>query len=109
MTPEELLAKHGIVYPPCGFAIDDGWMPIVDRAFAEMIALGWDRCLSQVKEKFGGLRIYIGSASEEVFDVIHRAEEEAWLTCSRCGSRKDVETQGPGWLVTLCGQCRNQQ
>jgi hypothetical protein len=39
-----------------------GWIPILDRLAEDLIALGWDRTLDQVKQKFGGLRFYIGSS-----------------------------------------------
>ena len=39
--------------------VGPGWHPILDDATSRMAALGWPRAISQVKEKFGSLRLYI--------------------------------------------------
>jgi hypothetical protein len=101
---EALLARHRIAYPRSGFTVGEGWLPIVDVALGRMVAAGWDRELHQVKEKLGGLRIYIGQGSDELKAIIAAAAAEAARTCECCGdpgSRRDVD----GWLATLCNPC----
>jgi hypothetical protein len=92
-----------------------GWIPLLDRLAEDLIALGWDRSLDQVKEKFGGLRFYIGTASpplsRDVRDRIHRritwAEAESLRTCEQCGAPgRPTQPGGEGGVVeTLCPQC----
>jgi len=63
----ELFTKHDISYEPeLAFEIDSTLIPIVDDLFVELIALGWDRRVSQVKEKFDELRVYIPDATPEM-------------------------------------------
>lgn len=62
-----------------------GWLPMVERLVVRLIKLGWNRRLAQAKEKFGGLRFYIGKASLEVRAAIDRAEARSYKTCDRCG------------------------
>jgi len=58
----------------------------------------------QVKEKFGGLRFYLGwypaKEGEEIEAAIEEAEEKAWITCEVCGEPGVV--RGGGWISVLC-------
>lgn len=58
----------------------------------------------QVKEKFGGLRFYIGSGNDEIFDRIHEAEEESYKICELCGKPGKLRTDLI-WYKTLCEDC----
>lgn len=62
---------------------------------------------AQVKEKFGGLRIYLDSGSKMMYQAIEEAEAEALKTCETCSSQEDVKTSGHGvyWIRTLCPNC----
>lgn len=62
-----------------------GWLPMVERLIVRIIKLGWNRRLAQAKEKFGGLRFYIGRASPEVRAAVDRAEARSYKICDRCG------------------------
>lgn len=106
MTIEEVLKKHGVAQPPCGASVGEGWVPLVDNLIQELIALGWDRHCEQIKEKFGGLRFYIGQGSEEVRNAIHRAEAMSYKICELCSAPGQVG--GKGWLTTLCTTCRKE-
>ena len=57
----------------------------------------------QVKEKFGGLRFYIGSADKEFFDAIDAAEEESYTICEECG-QPGILREDLGWILTLCDE-----
>ena len=97
-----------------GFECTGGWYPLLERMFAEVrdaIPPGeerhWD--LRQVKEKFGGLRVYWGYAGDD--DVSRRidlavtlAEFRADRTCDVCGSRgwHVVRGRPQGWHMTRC-------
>lgn len=58
----------------------------------------------QVKEKFGGLRFYVQSASNEQHAIISWAESLSYNICERCGSTKNIGTT-QGWITTLCKEC----
>jgi hypothetical protein len=58
---------------------------------------------AQVKEKFGGLRFYIGSGSPEIYAMIRMAEAISTRTCEDCGS--PGKTRPGGWIRTLCDSC----
>jgi len=102
---EALLQKYNIPNPRCGAYVGDGWVPLVDQLFADMIALGWDRDLHQLKEKFGGLRVYIGVSSASVKERIRVAEEVAARTCDECGAPGEILESPRGWWTCWCKGC----
>jgi len=57
----------------------------------------------QVKEKFGGLRFYMSTETEEMSKVIAEAEKTAWKTCEFCGD-PGILRRG-NWIRTLCEGC----
>jgi hypothetical protein len=48
----------------------------------------------QVKEKFGGLRLYVESPTEEQSLVVQLAEMLSFSICERCGATRDVTPPG---------------
>jgi hypothetical protein len=101
---ELLLEKYGIKYPPCGTGMGDGWLPLIEELIQKLIAVGWDKDLQQVKEKFGSLRFYIGEENEEIHKLIEEYEEKSCKVCDQCGM--PGQCGGKGWISTLCDQCR---
>lgn len=92
------------------FRCDDGWVGILDELGAGLTHLilkepeafrAVHRAL-QVKEKFGGLRVYIHTETPEMGQLIAEAERKAWHTCEICG--EPGATQTVGLVKTLCGR-----
>jgi hypothetical protein len=86
--------------------INEGWYQLIHDLIAELLQTDWDRDIHQIKEKFGGLRFYIGAASSEVFKIISKYEHLSYETCEICGEtgelRKDCGWHGGSWYKTLC-------
>lgn len=97
MTPEErkqfLLDGHG-------WEIDEGWHGLVHELIQRLLNSGWDGDIHQIKEKFGGLRFYVGEASIQMHDLIDVYEELSFTICERCGAPGKVRSTG--WIKTLC-------
>lgn len=113
---QAFLERHGLTgenRPYCGASFGPGWVPLLDRLVTDLKALGWDGECAQIKEKFGGLRFYIGGATEETFKPIHdriaEAEGESLRTCEDCGAEGKCRTKKPDgtyrWYRTLCDAC----
>lgn len=103
---QELLA--GGLYSGFDGTVGEGWIPLLDRLASDLVDMGWNRDLSQVKEKFGVLRFYIGGCDN--WDALHErivsAEVESGKTCENCGA--PGRRRGPpkrSWLKTLCDTC----
>jgi hypothetical protein len=84
-------------------SVGDGWLGLLKDLIEDLIKLGWNKQILQIKEKFGGLRFYINGASVEIHDRIRQAEEESYRTCEECG--KPGEARKGGWIKTLCDNC----
>jgi hypothetical protein len=67
----------------------------------DLIKLGWNKQVCQVKEKFGGLRFYINEGSDEIYKRITIAEKVSYKTCERCGEKGELRND-IGWYLTLC-------
>ena len=60
----------------------------------------------QIKQKFGGLRIYYSGGDEHTRGVIDMAEAMSYCICEDCGN-KGTPNKG-GWITTLCENCREK-
>lgn len=58
---------------------------------------------TQIKEKFGTLRIYTNHCNDYVDGVVAMAESMSAVTCEVCGV-PGRSTAG-GWIETLCNRC----
>ena len=58
--------------------------------------------VQQIKEKFGGLRIYLSNEDDYIFGIINMAERIAVRTCEVCGAKGQM--RGGSWLKTLCDE-----
>lgn len=92
--------------------VGKGWEPILLKLHDDLLLKFPDYLVLQVKEKFGGLRVYLGSYPNiEVLracqDLIEDASAESLTTCEDCGA-EGLPGQAPGssWIRTLCSTCR---
>ncbi len=94
------------------FDIEEGWYPLVKELIEDLIELGWDKQICQVKEKFGGLRFYINGGSDEIFKRIVKAENDSYNTYLGryigSGSGLDLRT-GSNFIVFSDGQSNVRQ
>jgi len=57
----------------------------------------------QVKEKFGGLKLYMSFYIEKMYKLISETEKQSLKTCEFCG--KPGESRSSRWIRTLCDDC----
>lgn len=60
----------------------------------------------QIKEKFGGIRIYYSGGDDYVDGVVSLADEMSYKICEVCGN--SGKPNKGGWITTLCDNCRNK-
>ena len=82
------------------FSIGPGWFTLVKDLIKNLFESGWDGELYQVKEKFGGLRFYIGEQNPEIARIIREAERKSYEICDVCG--EPGITRPGSWLRTRC-------
>lgn len=103
-TLEEALASVGA-----------GWWPLVREGMAAAARAGAQ--VVQVKEKFGGVRIYAHSPDTMPFppmawaalrEVLIAVTDRSEHTCERCGAEAPAGPRGSstaGWIKTVCDAC----
>jgi len=111
--------KYGdLIDPRCEISTMKGWDSIVDNALYKIgiavrsnIDEDDELTLSvvQIKEKFGGLRIYTDFTDDKIEKIINDAEEEASRTCEYCGSQEGATLFQGAWLKTLCKECNDKR
>jgi hypothetical protein len=104
--PKMFAGKYG------GFAVGKGWYPILETLCANIqshidwrVKQGQDIAqveVSQIKEKFGGLRFYYSGGDDEISGMVRMAEAWADIACEECGAAG--KRRSGGWIRTLCDQ-----
>jgi hypothetical protein len=89
-----------IPYKLSDWEIGKGWRPLIKQLIIDLKKMGWDGNITQIKQKFGGLRFYIGAGSLKIFNRIDKAEKESFKICEECG--RPGRLRGNSWLMTLC-------
>ena len=106
----------------CGISIGIGWLPLVEKLCKDIEAVMGENALrvKQVKEKFGGLRIYTeawekdegvtATISNQVYALITAAEDKSFTICEDCGEPGETGSMmggdSPNWIRTTCEECR---
>jgi hypothetical protein len=82
--------------------VGKGWEQLVRRVYSAKanIPIG----IIQVKEKWGGLRIYTEHMHEVLDKIIQDAERESFTVCEDCGNPATLRKKGY-WFKTLCKAC----
>ena len=85
--------------------VGEGWHGIL-RNLVTAIKKSGEKSISvsQVKEKFGGLRFYTnGNNTCTVDTLITNAEIASCRTCETCGNPGSI--RGKGWVTCMCDDC----
>lgn len=95
------------------FECGPGWEKILRKALniiEQEIAKSEDpesMFVTQIKEKWGTLRIYMSYETDKISSVIERAEDKSEDTCEICGD--PGELQAKGWYKVRCLKCRENE
>lgn len=92
-----------------GFGCGNGWESVIE-SMLEKLAGFQDNPeglqIVQIKEKFGGLRVYVNFSTPNIHNLICDAEEEALQTCEKCGTKEtNVCLRKERWTKNLCDAC----
>ena len=83
------------------FSVGNGWLGVIQRLIETLISLGWNKQITQAKQKFGGLCFYTNELPESSIYFIIDADKESRTICEICGEPgKTVNKKG--WYYTLC-------
>ena len=90
-----------------GCEIGDGWYGLMEELCERLSALEEDIQFSQIKEKWGQLRVYIAGGSEAAYDIIDEIEDESGEICENCGDKGKLREGG--WIKCLCDTCNGRE
>lgn len=111
-----LSPKHNLM---CfGFECGGGWFQIIydlsvsienhaEKLKANGVSDDLLPCVTQVKEKFGGLRFYVDNLYGDMCELIDAAEALSQQTCDVCGAPANRQYIND-WLLTICDTCANK-
>jgi hypothetical protein len=116
--PEEIRNDCRTSCMAWGFEVGDGWYPLIEDMLKSLMAVNTEGNyvvqIRQIKEKFGGLRVYWDCTSDiteadykRLNDIVDKAEELAEQTCEVCGAegKNDSPTS---WMSTRCALHRKE-
>lgn len=64
--------------------------------------------IHQVKEKFGGLRVYLSKYTDELRKMIIDAEKKSHNTCEICGKHISKPIVENYWIYAECEECHQK-
>lgn len=102
------VGKHPRETAMCwGFECADGWFDLIYKLSSDITTYCKENNIPvpvvlQVKEKFAGLRYYVGAADEHIYQLIEDACGLSYKTCEICGLPGKVV--GQRWVSTRCEQ-----
>lgn len=91
-----------------GLEVGDGWYDLLDRTLGKLQEASTEDqspILSQVKEKWGQLCIYLSLFTDRWEEIIDKAEAESAMICEECGWTGDL-WQINGYWCCVCLECR---
>lgn len=104
---KDKLTRYPIMF---GIECGDGWFTLLDVLMKNIQHhLKWN-CenkefyITQIKEKFGGLRFYFQGGDDQIEGMVHFAESFSYQICEICGTVRNIG-QTKGWIVTCCKEC----
>lgn len=124
MEPQAFMAKLHEEFPEFigeneeSIGVGPGWRPIIYdilKRVSYLMRLSGDGQfeIEQIKEKFGKLRFYFDTTDMDSFVlrqiislIVDEGCDQSGYHCEDCGSIKEVTIEGPGWIRTLCKECR---
>lgn len=103
------ISRYPMIY---GIETGDGWSSLI-YDLCEEIQNWCDKNnkqvrFTQVKQKFGLLRIYLDKNYEEIDNMISIAERKSKEICENCGSLENVYST-TGWIIYLCEKCHKNR
>jgi len=94
---------------------DDGWFPLIKEFLTKLQTLleetnnAGNVRMSQIKEKFAGIRLYLENevedekVVEEIYGLVNKFENHSFSVCEQCSYYGKIRKMG--YYKTLCDKC----
>lgn len=87
-------------------SVGSGWSDLITRVYSFIEQQKLTVGIVQVKEKWGGLRIYTDQLCDELDILIEKVEKESFHVCEECGASGTLRKKNEVYF-TACGQHSN--
>lgn len=108
------MLSHSITREEAYECVGPGWERLINDAYNIMDRYNGIVTIDQVKEKFGGLRIYISwhidddweadADLDTLVECLRVIEDVSHHVCEECGNL-GINQRIKGWYYTLCDEC----
>lgn len=88
-------------------SVGRGWESLVRRVYNAREGIGTPVGIIDVKEKWGGLRIYTDYYDEQLDPIIIEVGNQSFTMCEECGSPAGLVQKGT-WYQTRCDEHRGE-
>ena len=99
--------EYGYMLEHTGFYVCPGWMVLIQDMLREIDALHYGTGdhpeFTDIKEKFGRLRVYGNNIDDETEAIIDRYIILSGETCMTCGAPGQMREKGH-WLYVACDE-----
>lgn len=85
--------------------VGNGWSALIHEAYDKLPPT---TSITDVKEKYGTLRIYCDAAPMSYHDILDSIEQKSAYVCEFCSAPATTTSIG-GWLKTICQDCLNKR
>ena len=102
INPDPTLKNNLMAF---GFECNRGWLPLIYELLDKLQAIE-DRDkigleITQIKEKYGELRVYTNVGTDEIWDLIDEYTARSITVCEMCGKPGKFRNNH-GWFSALC-------
>jgi hypothetical protein len=90
-----------------GIECSDGWFDLLYKTFEgieKILEQDSNFRITQIKEKWGSIRIYTNFTNDPIDSLINKAELESEKICEDCGKKGKIINYN-GWLRCQCTKC----
>lgn len=107
------MEENNKIYTPIelfGVECGKGWYPLIEPIIEYIDNYNKDLpkdehiVILQIKEKWGVLQIYTNYHTDELYEMINKAEDASWNICESCGSEKYVGNTDH-YISVCCVDC----
>jgi hypothetical protein len=82
--------------------LPDGWADLYRHLIHDVHAIDAQLRVTQAKEKFGELRVYMEAYNKSVCTIIDEASRQSRFLCQTCGESGVLSRTNDGFYATVC-------
>jgi hypothetical protein len=109
LNPDPTLQQNLMAFD---FQCGEGWFPLIwntlDKIQDIVDKTGLDIEITEIKEKYGELNIYLSGYTKEIEDIIEDATNKSTRICEVCGKPGSLHKVGYWWM-TRCDECLEKE